>query len=547
MNLNNLKIGVRLAAANAIMLALIIGMALVGLSGMARSNDALHHITKVNLVKISLVETMSESVHIVARVMRTMALIDEPAEAQREFAKITAAREAYDTALGKLEGMPLDAAGRATIGRLKEAQAAARPVNDRFLQMIRSDRPAAIQLLRTDAARALTAWQEELHGYEALQRSKNAQDEAAAELAYDDARLWMFVSLALALAAGVALAWLQSRSIVRPLRAAVDVARTVAAGDLTADIGSTARDETGELLRALAEMNARLRDMVGQVRSGAQSVAVASAQIASGNLDLSTRTEEQAGTLEETAASMEEMNANVQHSMENAQTAQDMAQRAAQDAQHSGELVAQVIATMGAIDAASHKIADITTVIDGIAFQTNILALNAAVEAARAGEQGRGFAVVASEVRSLAQRCATAAREIKVLIADSGAQVKQGSQQVELAGAAIGHTVGRVQQVSAMVSDMAAACREQYTGIGQLNHALTEIDGITQQNAALVEEAASAAASLQQQAAMLEQMVSQFRTGHPGQAGQHRAAGLPALPRREAPRARTMNLHAMAS
>jgi methyl-accepting chemotaxis protein len=533
MNLNNLKIGIRLAGANAIMLALIVAVAATGLAGMARCNDALHHITKVNVAKLSLLETMSESVHIEARVMRTMALIEDPAEAQREFVKITAARDAYDESLRKLETMPLDAAGHAAVGRIKEAQAAARPVNNRFLELTRTDRPAAIGLLRAEAAKALTQWQEELHGYQSLQRTKNAQDETAAEHAYDDARLWMFGALAVALAAGVALAWLQSRSIVRPLREAVDVARTVASGDLSADIGSSARDETGDLLRALANMNTRLRDMVGQVRTGAQSVAVASAQIASGNLDLSSRTEEQAGTLQETAASMEEMNANVQNSMENAQAAQEMAQRAAQEAQHSGELVAQVIATMGAIDAASRKIADITTVIDGIAFQTNILALNAAVEAARAGEQGRGFAVVASEVRNLAQRCATAAREIKALIADSGEQVQQGSHQVELAGAAIGQTVGRVQQVSAMVNDMAGASREQNTGIGQLNQALTDIDSITQQNAALVEEAASAAASLQQQATMLEGLVSQFRTEH---AGRRHTADVVALPRRQAAR-----------
>ncbi len=513
MQLNNWKIGVRLAGANAIMLAVIVAIAIVGLTGMARSNDALHHITKVNVVKMALLEQMSESVHIVARVVRTMALIEDPAEAQHEYEKITAARAAYDTALHGLEAMPLDAAGHAAIAKIREAQVAARAANDRFLQLSRSDRAAAVQLLRTEAAAGLRHWQEQLHAYKALQRAKNAQDETAAEQAYSNARLWMFISLAVALAVGGALAWLQSHSIVRPLRAAIDVARTVADGDLSTDIASEARDETGDLLRALADMNQRLRAMVTQVRSGAEAVAAGSSQIASGNLDLSSRTEEQAGTLEETAASMEQMNANVQHNMDSAQAAQDMAQRVAQEVEHSGALVAQVVATMGAIGASSHKIADITTVIDGIAFQTNILALNAAVEAARAGEQGRGFAVVAGEVRTLAQRCATAAREIKALIADSETQVRQGEQQVELAGAAIGQTVGRVRQVSAMVTDIANASREQYSGISQLNQALSEIDSMTQQNAALVEEAASAAASLQQQASTLESLVSVFRTG----------------------------------
>ncbi|GAB2839062.1 methyl-accepting chemotaxis protein [Pseudoduganella ginsengisoli] len=513
MQINHWKIGTRLAAGNAILLALIVAVAMVGLNGMARGSAALSHITHVNVAKLALLEDMASSVHIVSRVIRTMALIDDPAEAQREYVKITAAREKYDAAMSKLETMPLDDAGKATVARLKEHQAAARPLNNKFLELIRTDREAAIKLLRTDGAAANNRWQDELHGFSELQRRKNAQDEAGASQAYTGARMWMFLAMGLALTAGAGLAWVQSRSIVQPLQSAVNVARTVASGDLSAHIATQARDETGDLLRALADMNGKLRDMVTQVRSGAESVATASAQIAGGNHDLSARTEQQAGTLEETAASMEEISSTVAQSLDHALSAQQLAQQAAGEAQQGGAVVAQVIATMSEIDASSRKISDITSVIDGIAFQTNILALNAAVEAARAGEQGRGFAVVAGEVRSLAQRCATAAREIKTLITDSNTRVEEGTRQVHLAGTAIGQVVERVQQVSQVVDDISRASREQNSGIVQINEALTQMDTVTQQNAALVEEAASAAEALQDQATALEKLVRAFNTG----------------------------------
>ncbi len=513
MKINQFKIGTRLAAGNAILLALIVLVAMVGLRGMSRGNEALARITEVNVAKLALLEQMTSSVHVVMRVIRTMALIDDPAEAQGEFVKITAAREQYDGALRKLEAMPLDETGKATVARLKETQAAARPLNNRFLELVRTDRQAAIKLLRTDGAAANTRWQEQLQNYAQYQRRKNAQDAIDAARTYADARTWMLASLAAALVLGGALAWLQERAIVQPLRTAVGVARTVAAGDLSAAITSDARDETGDLLRALADMNNRLRDTVTHVRGGAGQVAAAAAQIAAGNHDLSSRTEQQAGSLEETAASMEQISGNVGQSMDSAQSAHELAQRAAGEAEHGGQVVAQVIATMGRIDDASRKIGEITSVIDGIAFQTNILALNAAVEAARAGEQGRGFAVVAGEVRSLAQRCTAAAREIKGLIEDSNARVEEGARQVNLAGAAIGQVVERVRQVSHVVDEISRASREQHAGIGQVNEALSQMDAVTQQNAALVEEAASAADALQEQAAALEQLVSVFNTG----------------------------------
>ena len=302
-----------------------------------------------------------------------------------------------------------------------------------------------------------------------------------------------------------------TRSITRPLKAAVQVAENVAAGDLTGAFDSQRRDEVGDLMRAMQGMNDGLAQVVSEVQQGTRAITGASSEIASGNLDLSARTEQQAGALEETASSMEELTSTVRQNADNANQANQMARAASQVAVRGGEIVGEVVDTMSAIDGASRKIVDIIGVIDGIAFQTNILALNAAVEAARAGEQGRGFAVVASEVRNLAQRSATAAREIKTLIGDSVSKVDTGTALVQQAGATIGEVVASVARVTDIMSEITAASREQSIGIDQVIEAITQMDQTTQQNAALVEQAAAAAASMQEQSAHLEQMVRHFR------------------------------------
>ena len=324
-------------------------------------------------------------------------------------------------------------------------------------------------------------------------------------------RQLLYLLAALVLAFGVCSAWLLTAGIVRPLQVAVGAARRVASGDLTGHIDASARDETGQLLAALKDMNASLLGIVTEVRSGTDHIATSSSEIAAGNQDLSSRTEQQAGALEETASSMEELTSTVKHNADNARQANQLAASAAQVAVKGGEVVAQVVGTMDSINQSSRKIVDIIAVIDGIAFQTNILALNAAVEAARAGEQGRGFAVVASEVRNLAQRSASAAKEIKTLIGDSVEKVNMGSKLVADAGSTMDDIVASVQRVSDIITEITAASAEQSAGINEVYQAIGSMDAVTQQNAALVEQSAAAAEAMQQHAAALAQAVSVFK------------------------------------
>jgi len=304
---------------------------------------------------------------------------------------------------------------------------------------------------------------------------------------------------------------LLTRSITRPLSDAVRVARTVAANDLTSTIVVRSRDEIGQLMMALESMNANLAATVARIRTGVDSIASASGEIAAGNTDLSSRTEQQAASLEETAASMEQLSSTVKQNADSAKQANQLAAAASETASRGGATVSEVVSTMNAISASSVKISDIVSVIDGIAFQTNILALNAAVEAARAGEQGKGFAVVAAEVRTLAQRSAQAAKEIKVLIEDTVQKIGQGSGSAERAGATMQEIVSSVQRVTDIMGEIAAASAEQADGIEQVNRAVSQMDEVTQQNAALVEEAAAAAGSMQDQSADLTRAVSAFR------------------------------------
>ncbi|WP_219117695.1 methyl-accepting chemotaxis protein [Janthinobacterium sp. UMAB-56] len=368
------------------------------------------------------------------------------------------------------------------------------------------------------------------HRYNETLGNKGAADAAGAAAS---AR-WISIGLAVAVTALVAgMGLLLARRIAASLASAIDVARTIAGGDLSVQAEASSNDEVGQLMTALAEMSESLVRIVAEVRSGTDTISTASSEIAAGNLDLSARTEQQAGSLEETASAMEELTATVRQNADNARQAQQMAISASDKAQRGGQVMGDVIRTMQAIDSSSNKIADIIGVIDGIAFQTNILALNAAVEAARAGEQGRGFAVVATEVRNLAHRSAAAAKEIKVLISDSVQQVEQGGKLVQQAGATMTEVVDTVRSVTDIVNEISAASVEQSTGIEEINRAITQMDEVTQQNAALVEEAAAASQSLQEQAGNLAGVVATFKLaqGPAGAAPRAPAASRPTQPK----------------
>jgi methyl-accepting chemotaxis protein len=373
------------------------------------------------------------------------------------------------------------------------------------------DRAAVSTLLKGDYTNAAAAYLAAIDGFVDLQRKKGEAALAAAAKARSNIMLAGGVATLVVLALGMLVAATLVRSIRHPLQESVRVAGAIAEGDLTQRIDSSRGDEFGALMRALQHMNESLGRMVGNVRSSTDSISTASAEIATGNTDLSSRTEQTASNLQQAASSMTQLTGTVKQSADSARQANQLASSAAEVAARGGSVVAQVVSTMDEINASSKKIADIIGVIDGIAFQTNILALNAAVEAARAGEQGRGFAVVAGEVRSLAQRSAEAAREIKGLIGTSVDKVEAGSRLVADAGITMREIVGSVQRVTDIIGEITAAASEQSDGISQVNSSVTQLDQMTQQNAALVEQSAAAAESLREQAARLAETVSNFR------------------------------------
>ena len=512
MNIKNFKIGTRLGMGFAVVLlflGVIAGLGVwrlqsVGLATEAMASEAL---LKERLAAEWLVATSTNSV-------RTFALVKSTdPDDQKYFQKSIAATSLSITETSK---KLLDMLDTAEEKKLYEDSMLKRTAYIGFRTAalkLKTDGQAAqaVELVDGKLVPALEAYDASIKAMLFQQKTNIDQTVASIDLLYRSGR-FMLISLALvALALGGLLSWWLTVGITRPLDRALQVAETVAAGNLTSRIEVTSKDETGQLMQALKDMNDSLAKVVGEVRSGTDTIATASSQIAAGNHDLSSRTEEQASSLEETAASMEELTSTVKQNADNARQANQLAVSASSVAVRGGSSVAEVMGTMSAINASSRKIVDIIGVIDGIAFQTNILALNAAVEAARAGEQGRGFAVVAAEVRNLAQRSATAAKEIKGLIDDSVGKVEQGSKQVAEAGKTMDEIVDSVKRVTDIMAEITAASQEQTQGIEQINQAITQMDQVTQQNAALVEEAAAAASSLQEQASGLSQVVSVFR------------------------------------
>ncbi len=466
-------------------------------------------------VKLSLVQQMSEAVHVVARVSRTVVLLDEATRREPELAKIAAARQRYDQAAAALERMAESDAGRALRQAAQDAGAKARPLNTRVIELAQAEQDGeALQLLFSEAGPATDAWQAALA--DNIRHHEQA-NRAEYEVAVADYRLALMEMLgfgALATLAAAALATFSTRGLLRELGTEptelMRVAGEVRDGNLATSLVVRPGD-SASVMRAFADMRDRLVDVVSHVRANAESVSTASAQIAQGNADLSQRTEEQASSLQQTAATMEQLGATARNNTDASRQADQLAQSASDVAQRGGAVVGEVVQTMRSIQDSSRRIADIIGTIDGIAFQTNILALNAAVEAARAGEQGRGFAVVASEVRSLAQRSAEAAREIKALIGSSVERVEQGTALVDQAGQTMEEVVASIRRVSDIVGEISSASAEQGMGVQQVGEAVGQMDQVTQQNAALVEESAAAAESLRQQAQALLEAVNVFR------------------------------------
>ena len=529
---SDIKIGTRLAAGFALVLLLSTVTTAYSLISVRTATEATKRMTEVPLVKERLVsDWLLNTNTAIARTALIARSTDETLAVT--FAKVISDTVASTSALiPQIEPLMNSEEEKTMLKSIVAARAKYQAAKVAVTNAKKAgDAEAGIRLFNDVFTPAADTYASQLKALQAMQRK--AIDDAAASLEEASTREFKLLLLlgVLVVLIGASFAFLISRSITRPLRDAVAVAETVARGDLTTRFDAAPRDEIGDLMRALHGMNESLFKIVSEVQQGTRSIALASSEIAAGNLDLSARTEQQAGSLEETAATMEELTATVRQNADNAYQANQLVLTASSVAAKGGDIVGKVVDTMGAIDASSRKIVDIIGVIDGIAFQTNILALNAAVEAARAGEQGRGFAVVASEVRNLAQRSAAAAKEIKTLIGDSVGQVDIGTKLVEEAGSTMRDVVDSVARVNDIMSEITSASQEQRTGIDQVNEAITQMDQVTQQNAALVEEAAAAAASLQEQADALASVAAGFKLTHSAPAGRQRPSAVAIEPR----------------
>jgi methyl-accepting chemotaxis protein len=447
---------------------------------------------------------------------RNLVLVTKPSDLEMEKTAVMRAHEDVQSRMKQLKDMiavAMDTSdkARSLVGEIDRVESLYGPVATTIVSLaLAGKHDEAIQMMDDQCRPLLAQLVKATDDYANYTREREDQMVSGYEDHYRSQRNLLVALCVAAMGLAFGLGMFITRSITRPIQRAVDVASTVARGDLRSRIVVDSHDETGQLLGALADMNARLIETVGHVRESSGSIASASMEIASGNADLSQRTEEQAASLEETAASMEQLTSTVRQNTENAQQASVLATNASDVAQRGSTVVGQVVETMHGISESSAKIAEITGLIEGIAFQTNILALNAAVEAARAGEQGRGFAVVASEVRSLAQRSSSAAKEIKDLIANSVQQVQDGSMLANQAGQTMAEVTQAVARVTDIMEEIAAASIEQGRGIEQVNQAITQMDEVTQQNAALVEEAAAASQSLENQGRQLTQAVAFF-------------------------------------
>jgi methyl-accepting chemotaxis protein len=532
-----MAIGMRLGIGFAILLALL---AVVVVGGNVMSDIAMRRLTSGQAAanaKGALAETMKSALLEAAVATRNIGLQSEVKAMSQEEDRVREQRKRYAEARDRLVATGLESGEKELLDGLARVD---KEIEEPFAQAIGQSlnfNPEVAAKIITGKIDPLTRQSIEqinrLVGIEQAAASRFLEENAEAEARR---HVLSYGIGALAVALGLLLAWVITRSITRPLKDAVDIASRVAAGDLSSEVEARGGDETALLMRALRDMNGGLRQIVTEVRGGTERISAASREISRGNADLSSRTEEQASSLEETASSMEELTSAVQQNADNAKRANEFALGASQVAEAGGKAMDDVIAMMGGISDSSRKIAEIIGVIDAIAFQTNILALNAAVEAARAGDQGRGFAVVASEVRNLAQRSADAAKEIKGLIQKSAERVDGGARLVEGAGKTMGEIVLAVKRVTGIMSDIASASQEQLTGIQQVGRAVTEMDRVTQQNAALVEESAAASEHMSAQAQQLVGLVERFKVDDGATPAQARSAHQPEIAGRPAPR-----------
>jgi methyl-accepting chemotaxis protein len=513
MKLTDINFGTRLGMGFATILVLMVIMATFGTLRVSHIVDVNHEIAEKNQRYALAAQWKSETRLNLTRAMAIAKSGNNPIVAGYFKPLMTETSATISDRQKKLEALVVNDSDKALMDAIGEKRKAYIAIRESVMaQMQAGDMAGALAKIDAECIPAANNY---LDAIDALEQSLQASLDKASPMLDADAQatsLWLPVLATIAVVVGGVLAWVITRSITLPMHRAVMATQRVALGDLSQELDNRPRkDEIGQLQHALSDMQQRLREVVKKIRAATEQVSTASSEIASGGQDLSMRSEQAASNLEETAASMEQLTSSAKQTAVTANGAKELAGTASLVAQRGGEAVAQVVSTMDGITAASKKIVDIISVIDGIAFQTNILALNAAVESARAGEQGRGFAVVAAEVRALAQRSATAAREIKALIADSVTKVESGSHQVQEAGETMSEIVSNVQRVATMIGEISIASNEQQSGIDQINSAVTHLDQMTQQNSALVEQSAAAATCLQEQAAELVDTVRVFR------------------------------------